>query len=277
MKIKQNREQHRVRMECVMPLGVFVFHDCSIYRSDVRVNKKEAPVDAVRLWLVQPSGRNGFVERVKFTHWPVPKLDAVRHQSVQCLGVVGGFDFSGFNSDDLGGIQFDFGDIFSNIFGGGGRSGSNRPKRGRDISVDIEIPFADAVFGTERTVLINKVGQCEECKGSGAKVGTTLTKCTTCAGKGKIQETRQSFIGVINTWQECPTCHGRGEIPEKPCAVCRGAGVLKRGEEIKLTIPASIESGEMIRLSGRGEAVSVGVPGDLYVRVHVLLRVQCRG
>jgi molecular chaperone DnaJ len=144
----------------------------------------------------------------------------------------GGFDFSGFNSDDLGGIQFDFGDIFSNIFGGGGRSGSNRPKRGRDISVDIEIPFADAVFGTERTVLINKVGQCEECKGSGAKVGTTLTKCTTCAGKGKIQETRQSFIGVINTWQECPTCHGRGEIPEKPCAVCRGAGVLKRGEEI---------------------------------------------
>jgi hypothetical protein len=90
----QDREQHRVGMERVMPLGVFVFHDCSIYRSDVRVNKKEAPVDAVRLWLVQPSGRNGFVERVKFTHWPVPKLDAVRHQSVQCLGVAGGFHSS---------------------------------------------------------------------------------------------------------------------------------------------------------------------------------------
>lgn len=184
-------------------------------------------------------------------------------------GGPGGFDFSGFNADDLGGIQFDFGDIFSNIFSGGGRSGGSRTKRGRDISVDIEIPFADAVFGTERTILINKVGQCDKCKGNGAEPGSTLTKCTTCVGKGKIQETRQSFFGVINTWQECPTCHGRGEIPEKPCTVCRGEGVLKRAEEIKVAIPAGIESGEMIRLSGRGEAVSVGVSGDLYIRVHV--------
>jgi molecular chaperone DnaJ len=184
-------------------------------------------------------------------------------------GGTGGFDFSGFSSDDLGGIQFDFGDIFSNIFNGGRGGASTRAKRGRDISVDIEIPFAEAIFGTERQMLINKVSQCEECKGSGAKPGTAMKKCATCAGKGKIQETRQSFLGIINTMQECPTCHGRGEVPEKACGVCNGAGVLKKAEEINVVIPPGIESGEMIRLSGRGEAVTAGVAGDLYVRVHV--------
>jgi molecular chaperone DnaJ len=162
-------------------------------------------------------------------------------------------------------MQFDFGDIFNNIFSGG----SGRARRGRDISVDIELPFADSIFGTERTMLISKVGTCDTCKGSGGEPGTTTKTCTECNGKGKVRETRRSFIGTFTSMSECSKCHGRGTTPEKTCKTCEGAGVLKKSEEVKVVIPAGIENGEMIRLSGRGEAISNGPAGDLYVKIHV--------
>ncbi len=178
-----------------------------------------------------------------------------------------GFDFSNFTGQNGADFEFDLGDIFGDFFGSARRGGA---KRGRDISVDIQVSFAESIFGTERKVLINKIGLCETCSGSGAAVGATQKTCTTCAGKGKIHETRRSFLGTFSVARECEVCRGSGKVPEKPCANCSGRGVLKKTEEIKIVVPAGIENGEMIRLANKGEAVAQGgVAGDLYVRVHV--------
>lgn len=178
----------------------------------------------------------------------------------------GGFDFSGFAQN--GGGEFDFGDIFSEFFSAGGR-GATRQRRGRDISVDIQIPFAEAVFGTEREILINKIGTCATCSGSGAKPGSKAKVCPTCNGKGQVHETRRSFFGAFSTTGECATCHGRGQVPEEVCPECGGLGARKQSQSIKILVPPGIENGEMIRLAGQGEAAPGGVAGDLYVRVHV--------
>ncbi len=182
-------------------------------------------------------------------------------------GGAGGFDFSNFNGfgQDFSGFQdFDLGDIFGEFFGG--RSAS---PRGRDISIDIELSFKDAIFGTERRVLISKVGTCDTCNGSGAKKGTSMHTCSTCNGKGKVQETRSTFLGALTTTRTCPTCYGKGEVPKEPCTTCRGEGTLKKQEEIHIVVPAGASDGEMIRMPGRGEAIGGGKAGDLYVKLHV--------
>ena len=178
---------------------------------------------------------------------------------------MGGFDFSGFTGGQAGFEDFNIGDIFGDIFGGG----SGRVARGRDISIDIELTFAESVFGAERKVLITKTSRCEVCHGSGGKAGTEMTTCTTCNGKGRVHETRRSFFGSISTTRTCEVCRGSGKIPKEKCAPCHGAGVVRRQEEIAISVPAGIDDGEMIRLSGMGEAVAGGVPGDLYVKIHV--------
>lgn len=191
------------------------------------------------------------------------------NQSGQANGAPG-WDFSNFTNangfNGQSGVEFDLGDIFGEFFGG--ERGARR-QRGRDISVDIIIPFAEAIFGVTRKILVNKLSVCQTCQGSGAAVGSKLKKCTTCGGRGKIHETRRSFIGSFTTTSDCPTCGGRGEISEARCPTCAGAGVAKRAEEITIAIPAGIDDGEMIRLSGRGEAAPGGVAGDLYVKIHV--------
>jgi molecular chaperone DnaJ len=96
-----------------------------------------------------------------------------------------------------------------------------------------------------------------------------LVTCTTCNGNGKIRETRRSIMGTFTTVRECTVCGGRGTIPKEPCATCRGRGVVRGAEEIEIAVPAGIENGEMIRMTGRGEAVQNGVPGDLYIKVHI--------
>lgn len=191
-----------------------------------------------------------------------------------------GFDFSGFNNgqgfdfSDLfrqagagGAGGADFSDIFEGIFGGG--RGGRRERRGRDISIDVEIPFKESIFGTERSMLVNKVSVCDTCTGSGAKPGTKKKKCATCEGRGMVRESRRSFVGTFTSEAECTVCHGTGEIPEEQCAVCRGLGVLKKAEEIRVKIPAGISDGEMIRMTGKGEAVPFGAAGDLYIKMHV--------
>lgn len=180
----------------------------------------------------------------------------------------GGFDFSNFQGFNNGQqFEFDLGDIFGEFFGGAGYQGGVR--RGRDISIDIELSFREAVFGIERTVLIAKVGVCDTCNGTGAKKGSPMRTCTTCNGKGDIQETRNSFFGTFSTRRECPRCHGKGETPETVCETCRGEGVVRKQEEIKIIVPAGVSDGEMIRMPGRGEAVQNGSAGDLYVKLHV--------
>jgi molecular chaperone DnaJ len=177
----------------------------------------------------------------------------------------GGFDFSGFQQQ--GGDFGDLGDIFSEFFGGG-RNGS-RPARGRDISTEMNISFIDSMFGIERKVLLTKQSTCDTCEGSGAKKGTSTETCKTCNGKGQVHETKRSFIGTFSTTRVCDHCHGAGKVPKEKCASCAGAGVRHMQEEIAVKIPAGIDNGEMIRLSGMGEAVSHGTSGDLYIKINV--------
>ncbi len=181
-------------------------------------------------------------------------------------GGAGGFDFSGFQ----GGQGFegvDLGDIFGDFFGGGSRRG--RTKRGSDISIDIEVSFEESIFGTDRKILLNKTSACNTCEGSGAKKGTILKKCNVCNGQGRVHETKKTFFGTFTNTVECGECFGAGEIPKEKCVNCHGTGVLKKETEIKVKIPAGISSGEMIRLSGAGEAIPKGIAGDLYIKIHV--------
>lgn len=181
-------------------------------------------------------------------------------------GNMGGFDFSGFQQG-AGGIEFDLSDLFGDfgdVFGGG-----RRVKRGRDISIDVEISFKDSVLGVKRSVLITKIGTCEVCTGTGAKPGTSMDTCTTCNGAGKIHETRNSPLGAFTSVRACPACEGTGKVPKEKCKNCSGHGIMRKEEEVNIEIPKGIDNGEMIRMPGRGEAVKGGLSGDLYVKVHV--------
>lgn len=184
----------------------------------------------------------------------------------------GGFDWSNFaNAQAQGGqgFEFDLGDIFSgfgDMFGGGNRSESSR---GRDISIDVELSFKESIFGAERKVLLTKNSICSTCTGTGAQQGSEMITCSTCNGNGKIRETRQSVLGAFTTVRTCTVCSGKGTMPKTPCRDCAGSGIRKTQEEIQIRVPAGIESGEMIRMTGKGEAVKNGTPGDLYVKIHV--------
>jgi len=185
-------------------------------------------------------------------------------------GPASGWDFSNFQGfqgfgGQGGGVEFDLGDIFSDVFGGG----QARTRRGRDISIDIELSFRESIFGAERRVLLSKTSVCDTCDGSGAKKGSKLITCSSCNGKGEIHESRNSFFGTFTSARPCPRCHGRGQIPETVCEACRGEGIRKREEEIHIVVPAGVENGEMIRMPGRGEAVQGGGAGDLYVKLHI--------
>ncbi len=184
-------------------------------------------------------------------------------------GGFGDFDFSQFTQGGQGaGFDFDLGDIFGDVFGNG-RSSRRQTVRGRDISIDIELSFEDAVFGVERVILLNKTSVCSACSGTGAEKGSELSECQTCNGKGTIREMKKTFFGQFATTRTCDSCLGSGKIPKVKCSQCRGAGVLKKESEIKVKIPSGIDDGEMIRLSGAGEAVSGGTAGDLYIKIHI--------
>lgn len=182
----------------------------------------------------------------------------------------GGMHWGGFGGG--AGVEFDLNDIFEgfgDIFGGGARGSGRAQARGRDISIDIEISLAEAVFGVTRSILLTKNNACATCDGSGADKQAGVITCTACNGNGKIRETRQSILGSFTTVRECTVCDGRGSVPKVTCTKCGGRGVLKSEEEIQIGIPAGIEDGEMIRMTGRGEAARGGASGDLYVKVHV--------
>ncbi len=179
------------------------------------------------------------------------------------FGGFGGFGNSGFDGVDLG-------DIFNDFFGGGfANQGGQRVERGSDISIDIEVSFEESVFGTNRKVVLGKTSQCDTCIGSGAKPGSKMKKCSQCNGKGKVTEQRKSFLGTFSTVRTCDSCRGKGEMAEEKCKTCSGVGVSKKQEEIAITIPPGIQDGEMIRMSGKGEGVAQGIPGDLYIKIHV--------
>ena len=184
-------------------------------------------------------------------------------------GPTSGWDSSGFQQ---GGADFDFGnlnDIFSDFFGGGMGGGRQQARRGRDISTEIQISFADSIFGVNRKVLITKTSKCLTCNGSGAKVGSKMETCKHCNGQGKIREQKRTIFGTIANTKICDACLGAGEVPHELCEKCKGKGVLRREEEVSIVIPAGIRDGEMVRMSGYGEAISKGTAGDLYIKINV--------
>ena len=184
-------------------------------------------------------------------------------------GQASGWDFSNFGGFEsaFGGDFGNLNDIFTDFFGGG--MGRPEARRGRDISTEIQLSFTDAVFGTNRKILITKTSNCLVCGGSGAKPETKMETCKRCNGKGNIRETKRSILGTISTAKTCEECLGTGEVPKEICLECKGRGVLRREEEISVVIPPGIRDGEMIRMSGMGEAASRGATGDLYIKVNV--------
>lgn len=169
-----------------------------------------------------------------------------------------GDGFSGF------GAGFDFGDIFESVFGGGRRSARNY--RGSDLRYDLSITLEEAVSGTEQKLRIPTQVICSKCNGSGAKPGTTPQTCSRCHGSGQIRMTQ----GFFSVQQTCPHCRGTGQVIADPCNNCQGSGRVKEYKTLSVKIPAGVDSGDRIRLSGEGEAgPRGGVPGDLYVQIYV--------
>ncbi len=166
-----------------------------------------------------------------------------------------------------GGSNFSdiFGDVFGDIFGGGGgRRGG--PARGSDLRYNLELKLEEAVKGTTTQIKVPTLVSCKTCSGSGAKAGSKPVTCTTCGGHGQVRM-QQGFFSVQQT---CPNCRGRGTIISDPCKSCHGQGRVEETKTLSVKVPAGVDTGDRIRLSGEGEAGEAGgPPGDLYVQVHV--------
>ena len=167
----------------------------------------------------------------------------------------------------FGGFAEAFGDIFSDIFGGGqGGRGRASVYRGADLRYNLEVTLEQAARGSETKIRIPTMEACETCHGTGAKPGTHPKTCETCHGSGNVRLSQ----GFFSIQQTCPTCHGSGKMIVDPCATCRGAGRVKKHKTLAVKIPPGVDEGDRIRLTGEGEAgVNGGPPGDLYVVIHL--------
>lgn len=169
----------------------------------------------------------------------------------------------------------DLGDIFSSFFGGGfgGRSTNkkqNGPRKGADLNLHIDITFEQAFLGVEKEIAITRNETCNICHGSGAKPGTSVTKCPTCNGTGQIRQVQNTILGQMQTTRTCTNCHGTGEVIKEPCENCKGKGTVRKQPKIKVKIPAGIDDGQTVVLRGEGEPGEKGGPkGDLYITVRL--------
>jgi len=183
-----------------------------------------------------------------------------------------GFDF-GFGSNQGENFNFDFGDLgdmFESMFNFGGRPRKEDIKRGKDIQVDIEISLEDTLNLQEKEISLYKYVPCLRCQGKGAEPGTKIKECFMCRGTGQVQQIRKTIFGSFTQVTICPECKGEGYVPEKPCNVCKGEGRIKDEEKIKFNIPAGIDTNQVMKIIGKGDAGRKnGKPGDLYVRILV--------
>ena len=182
------------------------------------------------------------------------------------MGSNGGFDrpFEGF--DVFGG----FGDIFDSFFGDTTKRRTREAQRGNDIQQRVVLSFEEAVFGTEREVEINRLERCQKCSGKGNEPGTPINTCATCRGSGQLRRAQRSVFGQFTQVTTCSTCQGRGSTIVTACQNCRGGGLERRQRKIAVRIPAGVEAGMQVRLSGEGEAgQDGGTSGNLYVYVDV--------
>ncbi len=165
------------------------------------------------------------------------------------------------------------GDLFDAFFGGGGFNGGmsqSGPRRGDDVEVVLEIAFEEAIFGVERPVVFRGPVACTTCDATGAAPGTSPTRCLDCAGQGQVRRVRQSILGQVVTTSACATCRGAGEIIEKPCPDCRGEGRKTEERTVTVEVPAGVDVGTTLRITGSGAAPPRGgIAGDLYVHLRV--------
>ena len=181
-------------------------------------------------------------------------------------GGAGGFDFN--NMGDMGDI---FGDIFGDLFGGGSRRrASNGPMQGANVRTSVRITFEEAFRGVDKELDLNLKEECETCHGTGAKPGTEATTCPKCGGKGQVVYTQQSLFGMVRNVTTCPDCNGTGKIIKDKCPDCYGSGYITKRKKIQVSIPAGIDSGQSVRIRGKGEpGINGGPRGDLLVEVRI--------
>jgi molecular chaperone DnaJ len=183
-------------------------------------------------------------------------------------------------SDPYGGANssfgqgFSFGDVMDAFFGqaagGAGRGPRSRQRRGQDALIQIEIDLSQAVFGAERELTMDTAIVCATCEGSGARPGTSTRTCDVCGGRGEIHQVQRSFLGQVMTSRTCSACQGVGTVIASPCFECSGEGRVRTRRNLKLRVPAGVDTGTRIQLPGEGEVGSGGGPaGDLYVEVVV--------
>lgn len=188
-------------------------------------------------------------------------------EQAQSGGGAGGNPFGG----GFGGSGME--DIFDMFFGGqGGRSGRTNagPQRGADLRFDLEISFEEAAFGVEKEISLYRDEACDHCHGSGAEPGSKVETCPECHGSGYVRFTQNTMFGQMVNERPCSKCHGEGKIVSNPCKSCRGKGTVKKNKQLKVKIPAGVDNGSRLRVSGEGEAGLKGGPsGDLYVYLYV--------
>ena len=186
--------------------------------------------------------------------------DRMGHNAFE--GGMGGGHTGGFSAED---IFSQFGDIFGGAFGGGGRGHQQRARRGSDLRYVMELSLEEAVRGVKKTVTFTAPAPCDTCDGKGSKNPNDVMTCKTCHGVGQVRM-QQGFFSVQQT---CSTCRGQGQIIKNPCNTCHGTGVKDRQQTLEVTIPAGVDNGDRVRLTGKGEAIRDGQSGDLYVEVVV--------
>lgn len=188
--------------------------------------------------------------------------DQFGHAGVDGNAGFGGAGFGGGNAN----FSDIFGDVFGDIFGGGRGGGGSRARRGADLRYNLELSLEDAVKGTTVKIRVPTLIECKECSGSGARKGTSPTTCTTCNGVGQVRMQQ----GFFSLQQACPKCHGTGQMISDPCPACHGQGRTQEQKTLSVKVPAGVDSGDRIRLSGEGEAGEQGAPaGDLYVQISI--------
>lgn len=196
--------------------------------------------------------------------------DRFGHEGAQNFGGAGGGTggFGGF-----GGMDFDdLGDIFGSFFGGSSNSRSRRnaPQKGQDIEVDEVISFEEAAFGVEKEIEYSRIENCPSCHGSGAKEGTSPETCSACGGTGQVKQVQRTPFGQFATTSPCSACKGTGKIIKSPCSTCDGKGKVRRKTKQTVKIPAGINHGQTISVSGEGgSGKNGGRNGDLFVTIHI--------
>lgn len=182
-------------------------------------------------------------------------------------GGFGGGGFGGFSQGGFGGFE----DIFDSFFGGSSRQvDPTAPRQGEDLQYSLNLKFEEAIFGVEKEIKYAREDVCKTCHGNGAKPGTQPTVCHKCHGTGTINVERQTPLGRVMSRQTCDVCHGTGKEIKEPCETCHGTGHTKSTHKVNVKVPAGVEDGQQMRLSGQGEAGINGGPyGDLYVIFYV--------